>query len=112
MEMQVLRIIQEALANVRKHSDAHTVRVLLRCDKNDNYHILVEDDGVGMDKPAFSGHPGEHLGLSIMKERARYLGGELRIESEPGEGTRVQLSFRTPESTEGKTKEPQHFALI
>jgi two-component system nitrate/nitrite sensor histidine kinase NarX len=111
-EMQVLRIIQEALANVRKHSVAHTVRVLLRCDKDDNYHILIEDDGVGMDKPAFSGHPGEHLGMSIMKERARYLGGDLRIESETGEGTRVQLTFRNPNSVEAKEKEPQHFALI
>ncbi len=111
-EMQVLRIIQEALANVRKHSEAHTVRVLLRCDKDDNYHILVEDDGIGMDKPAFSGHPGEHLGMSIMKERARYLGGDLRIESETGEGTRVQLTFSNPSSTEAKEKEPQHFALI
>jgi two-component system nitrate/nitrite sensor histidine kinase NarX len=112
MEMQVLRIIQEALANTRKHSEAHTVRVLLRCDKENNYHILVEDDGVGMDRPAFSGHPGEHLGLSIMKERARYLGGDLRIESEPGEGTRVQLSFRQPSGDEPRSKEPQHFALI
>ncbi|MCW9088652.1 MAG: histidine kinase [Gammaproteobacteria bacterium] len=113
MEMQVLRIIQEALANVRKHSDAHTVRVMLRCDRDGNYHILVEDDGVGMDKPAFSGHPGEHLGLSIMKERARYLGGELRIESESSEGTRVQLTFHSSDdSTGSKNKEPQHFALI
>ncbi len=111
-EMQVLRIIQEALANVRKHSQAHTVRVLLRCDKDDHYHILVEDDGIGMDKPAFSGHPGEHLGMSIMKERARYLGGDLRIESETGEGTRVQLTFSNPNSAEAKEKEPQHFALI
>ncbi|MFO7592484.1 MAG: histidine kinase [Pseudomonadota bacterium] len=112
MEMQVLRIIQEALANVRKHSNAHTVRVMLRCDKDGHYHILVEDDGVGMDKPAFSGHPGEHLGLSIMQERARYLGGELRIESESGEGTRVQLTFFSPDSSTPQQKEPQHFALI
>lgn len=110
MEMQVLRIIQESLANTRKYSKAHTVRVLLRCDAQRNYHVLIEDDGIGMDKPAFSGHPGEHLGLSIMQERARYLGGELRIESEPGEGTRVQLNFGNPESAE--PKEQQHFALI
>ncbi len=110
MEMQVLRIIQEALANTRKYSKAHTVRVLLRCDKDENYHVLIEDDGIGMDKPAFSGHPGEHLGLSIMQERARYLGGKLRIESEPGEGTRVQLNFSNKASEE--PKEQQHFALI
>jgi two-component system nitrate/nitrite sensor histidine kinase NarX len=110
MEMQVVRIIQEALANTRKYSKAHTVRVMLRCDKNENYHVLIEDDGIGMEKPAFSGHPGEHLGLSIMQERARYLGGELRIESEPGEGTRVQLNFSNAPSDE--PKEQQHFALI
>jgi two-component system nitrate/nitrite sensor histidine kinase NarX len=106
----VVRIIQEALANTRKYSKAHTVRVILRCDDAENYHVLIEDDGIGMEKPAFSGHPGEHLGLSIMQERARYLGGELRIESEPGEGTRVQLDFSTADSDE--PKERQHFALI
>ncbi len=110
MEMQVVRIIQEALANTRKYSKAHTVRVMLRCDESENYHVLIEDDGIGMEKPAFSGHPGEHLGLSIMQERARYLGGELRIESEPGEGTRVQLNFSTAASD--APKEQQHFALI
>ncbi len=110
MEMQVLRIIQEALANTRKYSKAHTVRVMLRSDENENYHVLIEDDGIGMEKPAFSGHPGEHLGLSIMQERARYLGGKLLIESEPGEGTRVQLKFSNADSDE--PKEQQHFALI
>jgi two-component system nitrate/nitrite sensor histidine kinase NarX len=45
-----------------------------------------------------------------MQERARYLGGKLRIESEPGEGTRVQLNFNNKASEE--PKEQQHFALI
>ncbi len=112
MEMQVLRIIQESLANVRKHSKAHTVRVMLRCDNEGNYDILVEDDGVGLSMKPFSGHPGEHLGLSIMEERARYLGGELRIESEQGEGTRVQLAFRIADGDNDKQKTQQHFALI
>ncbi len=112
MEMQVLRIIQEALANVRKHSQANTVRVLLRCDNEGHYNILVEDDGVGLAMQPFSGHPGEHLGLSIMEERARYLGGELRIESESGEGTRVQLAFSTADGGDDKEKPQQHFALI
>jgi two-component system nitrate/nitrite sensor histidine kinase NarX len=100
MEMQVLRIIQEALTNIRKHSEAHTVRVMLRCDQEGNYRVLIEDDGVGMSQPAFSGHPGEHIGLSIMQERARRLNGDLKIESEPGEGTRVLLTFRYPNGEE------------
>lgn len=109
-EMQVLRIIQESLANIRKHSQAHHVRILLRCDQTD-YHLLIEDDGIGMSQPAFSGHPGEHIGLSIMEERARFLGGELKIESEPEEGTRVQLTFRHPDSRSADP-DPQRFALI
>ena len=110
MEMQVLRIVQEALANTRKHSQAQNVRIMLRCNAEGHYRVLIEDDGVGMNEPAFSGHPGEHIGLSIMQERARYLGGELRIESEEGEGTRVLLTFRYPDPKQNK--EQQRFALI
>jgi len=110
LEMQVLRIVQEALANIRKHSQAQNVRIMLRCNAEGQYRVLVEDDGVGMREPAFSGHPGEHIGLSIMQERARYLGGELRIESEEGEGTRVLLTFRYPDPKQNK--EQQRFALI
>lgn len=94
LEMQVLRIIQEALANVRKHSQAQTVRVLMRCVDGEFYRVLIEDDGVGFAKPALHGQPGEHVGLSIMQERTQRLGGALSIESEPGEGTRVELTFR------------------
>jgi two-component system nitrate/nitrite sensor histidine kinase NarX len=96
MEMQVLRILQETLANIRKHSRAHAVRILLRCDHAGNYRLMVEDDGVGMLPETTDGPPGEHLGLEILRERARRLGGELNIDSEPAEGTRVELSFRFP----------------
>lgn len=97
-EVQVLRIVQEALANVRKHAKAHTVRVMLRGDTEGNYRVLIEDDGVGMGERNPSRSPGEHVGLSIMEDRARRIGGRLRIESEPGEGVRVILRFkRQPE---------------
>lgn len=96
MEMQILRVIQEALANIRKHSQAHAVRVMLRSESGGHYRVLIEDDGVGFGEPVFTSHPGEHIGLSIMHERARRIGGELRIESEPGEGTRIVLDFRYP----------------
>ena len=108
MEIQVLRIVQEALNNVHKHSGAHTVRVLLR-SRQQHYEVLVEDDGKGLPNTLPAGGPGEHVGLSIMEERARRLGGRLRIESEPGEGTRVQLQFDwpAPDSTGG----PPHVAV-
>ena len=93
-ELQMLRIVQEALANIRKHANAHTVRVMFNCPAAGTYRILVEDDGSGFENTERDGRPGEHIGLSIMEERARRLGGELRIESEPGEGTRVELFYR------------------
>ena len=96
VEIQVLRIIQEALANIRKHSEAHAVRVILRALPDDEFMVLVEDDGIGMQEPE-PGAPGEHLGLKILQERAARIGGTLRIESEPGEGTRVILRFRRPQ---------------
>ncbi len=91
-EVQVLHIVQEALTNVRKHSGARNVRLLLHCDKGNAYRILVEDDGNGLVSTNRQPLPGEHVGLSIMQERARRLGGTLRVEGEPGEGTRVELT--------------------
>lgn len=94
-ELQVQRIVSEALTNIHKHSRAETVRILLRCDDMGNCRLLIEDDGIGMsDTPLQARRAGEQLGLSIMQERARRLGGELQIESETGEGTQVLLTFR------------------
>jgi two-component system nitrate/nitrite sensor histidine kinase NarX len=91
-EIQVFRITQEALANIRKHSDAMTARIMLRSDDGENYTLLIEDDGLGM-TPVEPSLRGEHVGISIMRERAERLPGRLKIESEPGEGTRICLNF-------------------
>ncbi len=91
--------MQEALTNVRKHSDAQTVRVLLRIADNGKHYVLVEDDGQGIEEKVVSDPPGEHIGLSIMRERAARLGGTLNIESDAGEGTRVELQFNVPITT-------------
>lgn len=99
IEIQVLRIIQEALANIRKHSEANAVRVLMRAGKEKDFMVMVEDDGIGIQNKVMEGGPGEHLGLNILQERAARIGGELKIESEPGEGTRVILSFPRPKET-------------
>jgi two-component system nitrate/nitrite sensor histidine kinase NarX len=100
VETEILRIIQEALWNVRKHSQAKTVRIMLKDNLNGKCQVLIEDDGIGINKKTY-GSPGEHVGLTIMRERAERLGGKLRVESEPGEGTRVVLEFTMP-ATEGK----------
>ena len=105
LEVQVLHIVQEALTNVRKHSDAQNVRVLLRAEDNGDHHVLVEDDGQGIEEKVVSDPPGEHIGLSIMRERAARLGGTLSIESDTGEGTRVELQFNVPPLRRGHERD-------
>ena len=96
-QLQVVRIVGEALANACAHSGGNLARVLVRCDSA-SVQVLVEDDGAGFSMPASDSESGEHIGLSVMRERARWLGGSLEIESEPGEGTRVCLAFPTRRS--------------
>jgi signal transduction histidine kinase len=89
-EVQLLRIIQEALANVRKHAGASHARVELAVA--DGYlEASVADDGGGFDpeSPGRTGLP--RFGLSTMRERAEAVGGTLRITSAPGQGTRVTV---------------------
>lgn len=95
IEVQALRIIQESLNNISKHSQAHAVRVIMRSTVQGDCSILIEDDGIGMEVPPVSDRVSEdHLGLSIMDERAKRIGGTFRIESEVGEGTRTILTFK------------------
>ncbi len=84
----LLRILQEALTNVRRHSGAGEVLVSLRLE-GDELVAEVSDDGRGFDPKGPAG-----IGLRSMRERTAALGGSLEIESEPGEGARVRL--RTP----------------
>jgi two-component system nitrate/nitrite sensor histidine kinase NarX len=93
-EIQVFFIIQEALTNIRKHSGAHNVRILLN-NEDDLYTVLIEDDGLGM-ADAEGEATGAHAGLAIMRERTERLQGQIVIESEPGEGTRIVLMFTAP----------------
>ena len=93
IELHVLRIIQEALTNTRKHSEASTVRVLMRGDDNGHYTVLIEDDGNGITEQQEQNFGGEHVGLSVMQDRASQIGGTLTIEGEPNEGVQVRLEF-------------------
>lgn len=92
-EIEVVRIVQEALANIKKHAKADNVRILMSSTAEGHCSVLVEDDGIGLEKRAKpNSKTGEHIGLSIMNERAERINGEVLFESE-GEGTLVQLSF-------------------
>lgn len=93
IELQVIRIIQEALANARKHSEAKVVRVWMRGDETGHYTVLIEDDGIGLSERQKQNADGEHVGLGVMRDRASRIGGTLSIEGEAGEGVQVRLEF-------------------
>jgi two-component system nitrate/nitrite sensor histidine kinase NarX len=93
IELNVLRIVQECLVNIRKHSQAEVVRVLLSY-RNHNNIVLIEDDGIGFEESTIVSEGGRHLGLNILRDRASEIGGDIEIESEPGDGTRIHLQFK------------------
>ncbi|MBI2863773.1 MAG: sensor histidine kinase [Chloroflexi bacterium] len=96
VEVQAVRIVQEALANVRKHSRATEALIKIRRDGG-WLSITVEDNGRGFSLTEGQGDD-SHLGLQIMRERAELVGGELRIETATGGGTAITV--RLPVSEE------------
>jgi two-component system nitrate/nitrite sensor histidine kinase NarX len=92
IELNVLRIVQECLANIRKHSQAESVRILLS-HRAGEFIVLIEDDGIGFEEASVVSMHGRHLGLNILRDRAREIGARLDIESEPDDGTRIHLQF-------------------
>jgi len=90
---QVTRIVQEALTNVHKH--AGSSRATITLERHGTQAVVsVRDEGVGFDvnSPASGQH---HFGLKVMKIRAQRIGGELNVESAPGQGTTVTLRWPT-----------------
>jgi signal transduction histidine kinase len=88
--LNVYRIVEEALANVRLHSGAQAVRVVLGITSENELAVEVTDDGRGVDT--------DHarplgLGMVGMRERALILGGQVRFESHEGDGTTVRATF-------------------
>jgi len=85
----ILRVVQEALQNVRKHAAATAVRVGLEAD-----HLVIADNGRGFDVMRLASAT-RNFGLQFMRERAELMGSSVQIESRQGEGTRILL--RLPE---------------
>jgi signal transduction histidine kinase len=88
----LVRVVNEALANTVKHADATQVAVELRSQAG-AVSVSVADDGAGFDPGAAGGGENGHLGLSLMRARAREAAGELEIRSAPGAGTTVSARF-------------------
>ncbi|HEX9016234.1 MAG TPA: ATP-binding protein [Chloroflexota bacterium] len=91
-EVQLVRIVQEALANVRKHARASKVWIRLVRDGSDAV-LTVEDDGIGFDQGEIVQKKRRSFGLETMRERAESIGALLEVSSVPGEGTRIQVRF-------------------
>ncbi|MGQ0609270.1 MAG: sensor histidine kinase [Chloroflexota bacterium] len=87
----VLRIVQEALQNVRKHAAASRVAIGLEGDA-----LVIEDNGRGFDLMRLASGTARNFGLQFMRERAELLGGQLQMESRQGEGTRILLRLPEP----------------
>ena len=88
----VLRILQEALQNVRKHADAHRVRVSTRLENGD-WNLEVRDDGRGFDLDAVAARGRRNFGLQFMRERAELVRAHLEVRSRPAGGTVVWLAI-------------------
>jgi signal transduction histidine kinase len=91
-ELQLVRVVQEALTNVRKHARASHARVDIRRD-GERLVIEVADDGVGFNAAGPRRGEFPQFGLSTMRERAESIGGTLTIESAPGSGTTVRFEL-------------------
>jgi two-component system, NarL family, sensor histidine kinase DegS len=90
---QLLRIIQEALANVRKHASARNAWITFNKADGNRLEMIIGDDGRGFDPDAVSAAAPKSFGLASMRERAEALDGELKLESQPGHGTRVMVAI-------------------
>jgi len=88
VEQVIYRVAQEAVANVAHHANAHTLTVQLSANES-AVSLLVRDDGIGFSQVGADGH----FGLPGMRERAQLVGGQLLIDSQPGQGTMIRLTI-------------------
>lgn len=100
--LEVCRIVQEALNNIRKHSQANVARIMVQLKSPNILHMIIEDDGVGLPEHFESTKPGEKIGLTSMNDRAKRMNAAFSIDSEPGEGTQIILDvdLNTPNETQ------------
>jgi signal transduction histidine kinase len=95
VSVELVRVVQEALTNVRRHSGARDVEVRLQTEGEGIVVIEVADDGRGFDTTAAQGG----VGLSAMRERVEGLGGEIEVKSPTGEGTKVTVRVPLADGT-------------
>jgi signal transduction histidine kinase len=87
--LQLFRLIQEALTNIRKHAEAHKATVTLMSDGSGQLKVVIADDGHGFISGTQRKGKARSLGLTSMRERVEALGGTFHVNSIPGSGTQV-----------------------
>jgi signal transduction histidine kinase len=93
VELHLVRIVQEAISNIRKHAHANYALVKLALE-GDMLALTIQDDGVGFNPWQMNIDNQPHFGLQTMRERAELAGAQLSLVSEPGAGTTVTLQLR------------------
>jgi two-component system nitrate/nitrite sensor histidine kinase NarX len=104
VQVQVLHVVQEALSNIRKHARASSVT--LRVRQAPSWRFEVTDDGVGFETE--ESIDDGHVGLRIMSERVRRIGGELSVTSRRGQGTTVSLTLAPSAAKSAANQEVDH----
>lgn len=104
--LQIFRLIQEALTNVRKHAGAREATVTLTTIGPDRLRVVIADDGRGFDFTPGSQRNGQArpLGLTSMRERVETLGGTFHVNSQPGSGTQVTATIPMPRMRKEKKR--------
>jgi signal transduction histidine kinase len=104
-EVQLLRVVQEALTNVRKHSGARRATVTL--DRRVHpARLEIEDDGIGFEPAAVAASFEGGFGLASMRERVETIGGALDVHTAPGKGTRIVVQLEAEEPLGSPTAPP------
>jgi signal transduction histidine kinase len=101
----LFRIVQEALRNIMKHTNSSYAKVELSAH-GEGIDLCISDSGPGFNPECVHAKGG--LGLISMRERVRLIGGQLTIESQASDGTRVRVCVPLSAGTSQSTSEPKH----
>ena len=93
IETAIYRVVQESLHNVAKHAQEQNVNIHMECE-GETLHLMIEDDGVGI--RAVSNPLRPSFGMAGMQERVSTLGGQMKVTSIKGEGTKISVTVPLP----------------
>lgn len=101
--LSLYRLLQEGIANTLRHGRATRITLMAEPADGDRLLVTLSDNGLGFDPVHARGAPGEGRGLANMHRRATQMGGDLHIESAPGQGVRLMLAVPIEDSGKRRT---------